>query len=85
MVGDILPDANFYVAAVIGWRYLSLTNYVSDPPIMLTADQAAARLGISVRTLRRRCATGDFPAPANTVKKRPLVWTVDDIDALLRR
>jgi predicted DNA-binding transcriptional regulator AlpA len=49
---------------------------------MLTAQQSAARLGISVRTLRRRCAEGEFPAPANTVKKRPLVWRPEDIDAL---
>lgn len=57
---------------------------MSDPMDLLTAPQVAERLGISVRTLTRRRDAGEFPAPANTIRKRPVVWRTEDIDALLR-
>ncbi len=36
---------------------------VSEPAVVLTASQVAARLTVSRRTLERLIAAGDFPAP----------------------
>ena len=50
---------------------------------MLSLSQASAQLGVSIRTLRRRIATGDLPAYRSG--RRILRVRSTDLDRIFRR
>jgi excisionase family DNA binding protein len=50
---------------------------------MLSLSQASAQLGVSIRTLRRRIATGDLPAYRSG--RRILRVRSADLDRIFRR
>jgi predicted DNA-binding transcriptional regulator AlpA len=48
-------------------------------PEFLTAEQVCAAIHVSLRTLRRAIADGDFPAPVK-IRPRFARWVKTDID-----
>ena len=56
-----------------------ITNQ-ADGPLLLTDVQAAARIGISRRTLWALVSKGEFPAPVRVAGLRMTRWKREEIE-----
>jgi len=55
-----------------------------DPPVLLTAAEVARRLHVTVRTVYRLVARGEFPAPIRLGRKVAR-WREADVARRLRQ
>lgn len=51
---------------------------------LLPVDAVAERLGVSVKTLWRMRASGEFPQPM-TIGRRSKRWRPEDVEAYIRK
>ena len=62
-IADRLPERREKTALDGLLRLQSCLGTDSEPSLHLTISEAAALLGVSTKTIRRRVALGDFPDP----------------------
>jgi prophage regulatory protein len=62
----------------------ALAERIAAPPSLLTLDDVARDLAVSVRTVQRLVAAGEFPTPIRITPGR-VRWRRADVDAWLDR